>query len=71
MRIDYCPECHKAGLRYANPEGRDCNGKTQQDRYNDWYKSGANKNEIFSSHGPKKWCPRCKKWVGPMAKEIS
>jgi hypothetical protein len=61
MRIDYCPHCNKAGLKYERfqqlcwqPEHRT---KEQIDEY-----------ELNHSQG-KKWCSRCKMWVKPVSKE--
>ncbi len=60
MRIDYCPKCGKAGLRYETSEGLDCDNRTERQRYEAW-----NTGDYFSSYGSKKWCPRCKEWVKP------
>ena len=67
MRIDYCPNCHKAGLKYDNPEGKDIEGHTQPERYKLWqeYCDKVGKYVQHSTYGLKKWCPRCKVWVKP------
>ena len=60
MRIDYCPKCGKAGLKYETPEGRDCTGRTNEERYQDFV------NDILPTPCIKnKWCPRCKEWIKP------
>ena len=63
MRIDYCPDCNKAGLRECDTEGRNDLGRTRQESY-----------EIFSrgerltpeGYIHRKWCPRCSIWVEPI-----
>lgn len=52
MRIDYCPKCHKAGLKYTEVTAEDPKGY------------GIVPNE----HKWDKWCPRCKQWVTPINK---
>ncbi len=59
MRIDYCPKCHKAGLREQDPKGFYSDGRTGKQRY-EAYLTGL---KIIASN--KKWCPRCKEWVEP------
>jgi hypothetical protein len=65
MRIDYCPECHKAGLKYQRyPDSPYSNPpliltleqKIENERYH---------------HDNAKWCPRCKEWVKPENHEWS
>jgi len=60
MRIDYCPKCHKAGLKYENEQGEDPSGLTQAERFLAWCDDPQN---YVSARGTKKWCPRCKEWV--------
>jgi hypothetical protein len=62
MRIDYCPMCHKAGLRYENEQGQDPSGKTQQQRF-EAYQNAQGKYQ--SAYGSLKWCKRCQAWVTP------
>ncbi len=63
MRIDHCPTCKKAGLKY--------------ERYPHSYYSNpplipnteqAEENAIHSKLN-QKWCPRCKQWVIPLTGE--
>ena len=65
MRIDYCPKCHKAGLKYDDPDGRDIEGHTQLERYKLWQEAHANNQTREHTYGLRKWCPRCKEWVKP------
>ncbi len=72
MRIDYCPKCNKARLKYDNADGKDIEGHTQSERYGLWKEACANgrSDEYLknSTYGLKKWCPRCKEWVKPVNK---
>ncbi len=62
MKIDYCPKCGKAGLKYENEHGLDPDGRSSQSRYQDW----VDKKTVVSHYGYQKWCPRCKEWVDPV-----
>jgi len=62
MRIDYCPGCHKAGLRYENEQGQDPSGKTQEQRFEAYQDA---RGEYQSAYGAMKWCRRCQNWVKP------
>jgi len=62
MDVDFCPKCHKAGLRYEikhippwMPDNRTAEEKTESSR-------GLSNNE--------KWCPRCKEWVKPTSRNV-
>ena len=61
MRIDYCPKCGKAGLKYHNLQNKNPDGNTDQERFDKW-----NKGESLTIVGLNKWCPRCKEWVEPV-----
>jgi hypothetical protein len=37
MRIDYCPKCHKAGLRHEDSSGKGFDGLTSHERFNKQY----------------------------------
>jgi len=60
MRIDYCPKCKKAGLKYeryqhapyANPPIMPSDFEMAENKYH------------HSTLG-EKWCPRCREWVNP------
>jgi hypothetical protein len=61
MRIDYCPKCGKAGLKYAS------NWDAPQPYH---FESGKVVNDYELHYAPDgfgsaKWCPRCKEWVTP------
>jgi hypothetical protein len=62
MRIDYCPICGKAGLRYENTEGKDANGLTRQELW------AIYPNPLPIPHGSQKYCPRCNRWIEPCNK---
>lgn len=55
MRIRFCPECGKAGLKWNDPEGKGYDGLTDAERY----RSGA------VTDWSMRYCPRCKEWVKP------
>lgn len=59
MKIDYCPKCGKAGLRYEDDKGLDPSGMSRHQRY-EAYLIGEK-----STYGTRKWCPRCKEWTNP------
>ncbi len=63
MRIDYCPKCNKAGLKYfsnwANPHFGDYHFEGNK-VVNDFEQKTAP-----DGYGTAKWCPRCKEWVKP------
>lgn len=63
MIISYCPICHKAGLRWDDPNGKDQHGRNSATRFNDYYAKSINLPRN------KKWCPRCKKWVDYIEKK--
>ena len=56
MKIDYCPKCHKAGLKYASNRDEALNGRFQYEVKMIYPPEG---------YGTAKWCPRCKEWVKP------
>ena len=58
MIISYCYLCHKAGLRWDNPDGKDEYGQTGKERWKNYCQTGD-----LSRPRTKKWCPRCKQWV--------
>ena len=57
MRIDYCPKCNKAGLKYERyPHSFYSNPPI--------YLNDAELEENATHHSlNEKWCPRCKEWV--------
>jgi hypothetical protein len=66
VRIDHCPKCKKAGLKYASnwdiPQPyhfeKDADGNSHVVRdYVLNYPPGG--------YGTAKWCPRCQEWVKP------
>lgn len=58
MRIDHCPKCRKAGLRWKDAQGKLASGLTPQEEY-------AHLPAFRLSNATEKWCPRCKEWVKP------
>jgi hypothetical protein len=64
MRIDHCPKCKKAGLRYEDPNGRDADNRTQYERI-----CAKTAGKPVAKWGESKWCPRCKEWVKPNNQE--
>ena len=61
MRIDYCPKCNKAGLKYAS------NWDIPKPYH---WEEGKVVNDYEMVYPPEgrgsaKWCPRCKEWVKP------
>jgi hypothetical protein len=61
MRIDYCPNCKKAGLKHQDPQGRDNMGLTSKESYEKFLR-----HEKLTGEGSgRKWCPRCLGWVIP------
>lgn len=63
MRIDYCPKCGKAGLKYAS-------NWNDPDFYSFYFVAGKPVDKIKKIYPPEgygtaKWCPRCKEWVKP------
>ncbi len=64
MKIDYCPKCDKAGLKHNDPEGKNANGHTRQQRYEVYMNIRGNEIPLIP-YGSMKWCPRCKEWVKP------
>ena len=74
MRIDYCPKCHKAGLKYHS--------NWDDPKYYAYHfeKDGAGNTHCVDEiqkicppegYGTAKWCPRCKEWVKPENHEWS
>jgi hypothetical protein len=63
MRINYCPECKKAGLKYERyPRSLYSNPPvipTQEQ------KAENEQHHLINE----KWCPRCAKWVKPEPRE--
>ena len=59
MRIDYCPKCHKAGLKYHS--------NWDDPKYYAYHFENGQVVEEIEKIGPpegySKWCPRCKEWV--------
>lgn len=62
MRIDYCPQCKKAGLKYERIHIPSWYVKTPEQQ------AIWDENKLHQSNG-KKWCPRCQQWVTPMQGE--
>jgi len=56
MRIDYCPKCKVAGLRY-------CSNYREIEASN--WPLAIEKQYAPEGYGTAKWCPRCKEWVKP------
>ena len=63
MRIDYCPNCDKAGLRERDTNGIDDRGMTSEESYQRWLRR---ENLIPEGYIRRKWCPRCSIWVEPI-----
>ena len=58
MRIDYCPKCNKAGLKYERIPTLAWKPDTRTE---------AEKEECNREHSlGKKWCLRCRQWVNPV-----
>jgi ssDNA-binding Zn-finger/Zn-ribbon topoisomerase 1 len=60
MKIRYCPKCGKAGLKWADSNGKGDDGLTDYERY-EQYSRGELSKQNFSL----RYCPRCKEWVNP------
>ncbi len=63
MRIDYCPKCNKAGLKYHS-------NWNDPKYYSYHFVDGKPIDDIKKvnppeGYGTAKWCPRCKEWVKP------
>ena len=66
MRIDYCPKCNKAGLKYASNWDIPQPYHFEQDK--DGHSFVVNDYKLHyapEGYGTAKWCPRCKEWVAP------
>ena len=64
MRIDYCPKCNKAGLKYHS-------NWDDPNYYKYHFVQGRVVDECVkigapNGYGTAKWCPRCKEWVEPV-----
>lgn len=55
MRIRYCPNCKKAGLKLEDDNNRGCDGLTDYERYHSTVY--IRRDEAL------RWCTRCKEWV--------
>ncbi len=60
MRINYCPDCDKAGLRDRDTDRKDDLGLTSQESYD---KLQRGEKYIPDGYVRRRWCPRCLKWV--------
>ena len=63
MRIDYCPNCGKAGLKHFSNWDNPMFGAYH-------FENGRVVNDLEKhcppdGYGTAKWCPRCKEWVKP------
>ena len=62
MRVRYCPKCGKAGLRYEDVSGKQANGLTQEETYNQVENDLA---KFKKTNWDLRYCPRCNEWVNP------
>jgi hypothetical protein len=58
MRIRYCPDCKKAGLKWDDANGKGYDGMTDRERYSS---NIPVKEGLFNM----RYCPRCHGWVHP------
>jgi len=59
MRIDYCPKCGKAGLKYDRIHIPPWEVKTPEQQMI------REENKLHYAQG-EKWCSRCHEWVRPV-----
>jgi hypothetical protein len=69
MKLSLCPMCRKGGLRWKDPDGKDPQGWTPNERVVAWRRGETAALTVYDQN--LRYCPRCDAWVKPIVKHIT